>query len=138
MSRLEEVLRALAECPSGDYWSDLGWEEVAALLNTLVSTEWAQLQEMLPVLPDGQLQRLAYALSDVAATQAQEILVRLIAFGRDTLALGACDSLRAQLEEYPVWFPVSAQLFDYIAVLGKRCQEPWKTSCEQLLRYLRV
>jgi hypothetical protein len=138
MSRLDEVLRALAENESGDYWYDLGSGEVAEMLAALASTEWAQLSEMLPALPEDQLQRLAYAVGSVSSPHARELLVRLIAFGRDALALGTCDSLGGQFEMNGEHVTVSAQLFDYIALLSTRCQEPWKTSCERLLRHLRV
>lgn len=138
MSRLDEVLRALVESEPDNYWNDIGSGEVAEMLAALAPTEWAQLNEMLPALPEDQLQRLAYAVGSVSSPHARELLVRLIAFGREALALGACDSLRAELEVSRVRLTVSAQLFDYIALLRTRCQEPWKASCERLLRYLRV
>jgi hypothetical protein len=138
MSRLDDALQMLAESPPGDYWDDVGVEECEGILVALVPTEWAQLNEVLPTLPDDQLARLAYALGSVSSPQAREMLVRLIAVGRDALALGACDCLRAQLEMNGEYVIVSAQLFDYVAVLSGRCPDPWKASCERLLRHLRV
>jgi len=138
MSRIDEVLGALAENESGDYWHDVGVEECEGMLVAFLPTDWAQLNELLPTIPEDQLQRLAYALSSVSSPHAREMLVLLIAFGRDTLALGACDSLRAQLEMSGEHVAVSAQLFDYITQLSARCDVPWKASCERLLRYLRA
>jgi|GEM_PF-5359528 len=138
MSRLDEVLGALAEDSPHSYWFEVVSEQVENALSAYEPYDWELLTESLSVLSDEQLGRLSYALGSVSSPQAREMLVRLIAVGRDALALGACDCLRAQLEMNGEYVIVSAQLFDYVAVLSGRCPDPWKASCERLLRHLRV
>jgi hypothetical protein len=136
LSSAQQFLAIIASANSDDAWSDCIVDVATRILRTFVRTDWQQLSNALPSLPIEQQQRIAYALSDGTTDEACSLLIQINAFENMDTSLGACDSLRAILETLRKTIPVSAQLLNYVHSLAQVAQEPWKTSCECLLKYL--
>jgi hypothetical protein len=136
MSRVLQFLAATASYDPGDAWSDHGVGEAIRHFVAFSRADWQTLSEMLPSLPDDQVGRIAYALTDGPPEEVCPLLVRIIRLERDATSIGACDSLRAMLERERKSMTVSKDVLDYIARLCETVREPWRTSCFDLLRYL--
>lgn len=136
MSSVQRFLANIASANSDNAWSDCIVDEATRILRTFVHTDWQQLSSALPLLPIDQQQRIAYALTDSATDEACFLLIQIIGFENQDTSLASCDSLRAILEPLRKTIPVSAHLLNYVRNLAETAQEPWKTSCECLLKYL--
>ena len=136
MSSVEQFLTTIASFNSDDAWYDCGADEATRILRVFDHNDWEELSTALPSLSNEQLQRIAYALVDGDPDAACPLLIKIIGFENIETALGACDSLRAILEPLRKKIPVSTLTSDYILNLAKTAPEPWKTSCEGLLKHL--
>lgn len=136
MSSAQEFLVNIASVDSDDAWSDCIVDEATRILRAFDQTDWQQVGSALPLLPIEQQQRIAYVLTNSMTDEACFLLIQIIGFENKDASLAACDSLRAILESLGRTIPVSANLLNYVRNLAETAQEPWKTSCERLLKYL--
>ncbi|MFO0938533.1 MAG: hypothetical protein U0798_18670 [Gemmataceae bacterium] len=136
MNPLQQFLSITVSYESGDMWSDHGVNEAVATLGTFESNDWQELKTRLLLLPDDQLQRIANALADGLPEETCPLLLHLIESKNKDTALAACDSLRSILETHRRKMPVSLNVIDSVQFLAIEAEEPWKTSCQFLLKHL--
>src|SRR5215813_4417180 len=96
---LQRLVMLITTNYSDNAWSDFVVEEAETLIHNLCLDDWPDLKTTINNLSDDALGRLAYALGNASSEHTYPLLIQIIGFQREPVSLGACDSLRAVLQQ---------------------------------------